>query len=45
MDLLFEPYIHRNYIQYKSFPFSPEGLMGKETAMLNVFTFWNYYLK
>jgi hypothetical protein len=30
-------------VRYKAFPYDPEGFMGKETALLNVFTFWDHY--
>ncbi|TNV80742.1 hypothetical protein FGO68_gene107 [Halteria grandinella] len=43
MDSLFEPFIWKNYVQYKSFPYEAEGFLGKETAMLNLFTFWDHY--
>jgi len=43
MDVLFEPFIYRNFVQYKAFPFDPEDFLGKETAILNVFTFWEHY--
>lgn len=43
MDCIFEPFIWKNYVQYKAFPYDPEGFLGKETAMLNLFTFWDHY--
>ena len=43
MDVLFDPYIHENFIKLKSFPFPHQGFLGHETAILNVFTFWNHY--
>ena len=42
-DVLFEPFIHENFVQLNSFPFSHKGFLGHETAVLNVFTFWNHY--
>jgi hypothetical protein len=42
-DLLFDPFITKSFIEYESFPFSPEGFLGKEAALLNVFTFWKHY--
>ena len=44
LDLVSEPFISNNFIAYKSFPFNPEGFLGEETAMLNVFTFWDHYV-
>ena len=41
--MLFEPYVQKSFIQYDVFPFSEEGFLGKETAMLNVITFWKHY--
>jgi hypothetical protein len=43
LDVLFEPLIQNYFVTYKSFPFSHEGFLGHETALLNVFTFWNHY--
>lgn len=43
MDVLFEPYLFRNFVRQKTFPFDAEGFLGKETAILNVFTFWDHY--
>lgn len=43
LDVLFEPYMFPNFVQYNSFPYDPEGFLGKETALLNVFTFWKHY--
>lgn len=43
LDVLIEPYLYENFIQYESFPYDPEGYLGNETAMLNVFTFWKHY--
>jgi hypothetical protein len=43
LDLLFDPFIFKNFIQFNSFPFNHEGFLGKETAVLNVFTFWKHY--
>ena len=43
LDILLEPHIQKSYIQYDVFPFSEEGFVGKETAMLNVVTFWKHY--
>lgn len=44
LDLISEPFISNNFIAYKSFPFNPEGFLGSETAILNVFTFWDHYV-
>ena len=43
LDVLFEPYIYQNFVRNETFPYDPEGFMGKETAILNVFTFWDHY--
>lgn len=43
MDVLFEPFVYKNFVQYDSFPYDPTGYLGNETAILNVFTFWNHY--
>ena len=43
LDVIFEPYIYQNFVRYQAFPYDPEGFMGKETALLNVFTFWDHY--
>jgi len=43
LDVLMEPYIYSNFVRYQAFPYDPEGFMGKETALLNVFTFWEHY--
>lgn len=43
LDVLFEPYVQKSFIQYDAFPFSEEGFLGKETALLNVITFWKHY--
>jgi len=40
---MIDPFLFRNFIQYESFPYDPEGFLGKETAILNVFTFWKHY--
>ena len=37
LDVLFDSYIHDNFIKYKSFPFSHEGFLGHETAV------WDHY--
>lgn len=42
-DVLFEPFIEDHFVKLKSFPFSHEGFLGHETAVLNVFTFWQHY--
>ena len=43
LELLQEPFLHDNFVSKNSFPFSHEGFIGHETALLNVFTFWNHY--
>lgn len=43
LDVLFEPFIYQNFVQYESFPFDPNNFLGNETAILNVFTFWKHY--
>ena len=43
LDVLIEPFLYENFIQYESFPYDPEGYLGHETALLNVFTFWKHY--
>lgn len=43
LDVLFEPYVQKSFIQYDVFPFSEKGFLGNETAMLNVITFWKHY--
>jgi len=43
LDVLFEPYLSQNFVQYSAFPYSAENFLGKETALLNVFTFWRHY--
>jgi len=43
LDVLFEPYMFPNFVQYNSFPYDPENFLGRETALLNVFTFWKHY--
>jgi len=43
LDVLIEPFLYENFIQYESFPYDPEGYLGNETALLNVFTFWKHY--
>lgn len=43
MDVLFEPFIYRHFVRLKAFPYDPEGFLGKETAILNLFTFWEHY--
>lgn len=43
MDVLFEPFLYKNFVKYKVFPYDPEGFLGKETALLNVYTFWDHY--
>ena len=43
LDSLFEPYLTENFIQYNAFPYNPDDFLGKETALLNVFTFWKHY--
>ena len=43
MDVLFEPFLYKNFIKFEAFPYSPEGFLGNETAILNLFTFWNHY--
>ena len=43
MDVLFEPFIYQHFVRHKSFPYSHEGFLGHETAVLNVFTFWDHF--
>jgi len=43
MDVLFEPFLYRHFVRLKAFPYDPEGFLGKETAILNLFTFWEHY--
>lgn len=43
LDVLLDSYIQQSFIQYDVFPFSEEGFLGKETAYLNVITFWRHY--
>ena len=43
LDVLFEPYVQKSFIQYDTFPFSERGFLGSETAQLNVITFWRHY--
>ena len=43
LDVLFEPFLNEYFTKYNSFPFSHEGFLGHETAVLNVFTFWKHY--
>jgi hypothetical protein len=43
LDVLFEPYLTENFIEYEAFPFDPNNFLGKETALLNIFTFWKHY--
>lgn len=43
LDVMIEPYLYEHFIQYESFPYDAEGYLGKETALLNVFTFWKHY--
>jgi len=43
LDVLFEPYMFNNFIEFESFPFEPKNFLGSETALLNVFTFWKHY--
>ena len=45
LELLQEPFLDKYFINKESFPFAHEGFIGHETAMLNVFTFWNHYTK
>ena len=45
MDLIFEPFLHKNFIQFKNFPYDSETFLGKETALLNLYTFWDHYKK
>ena len=33
----------QHFVRHKSFPFSHEGFLGHETAILNVFTFWDHF--
>jgi hypothetical protein len=41
--MMTEPFLTENFIEHESFPYDPEPYLGKETAMLNVFTFWKHY--
>ena len=43
LDIVFEPFIQKSYIQYDVFPFTEQGFLGNETALLNVITFWKHY--
>ena len=43
IDFLTEPFLFKNFIQHQSFPYNPEDFLGKETAVLNYFTFWKHY--
>ena len=43
LDVIFEPFLEECYLQYEKFPFDPSGFLGKETAILNVYTFWKHY--
>ena len=43
LDVLLEPYLAVNFIEYDSFPYDHNNFLGKETALLNIFTFWKHY--
>ena len=43
MEVLFDPFIFQHFVRHKSFPYSHEGFLGHETAILNVFTFWEHF--
>ena len=43
LDVLIEPYIFQNFVEYEAFPYDPQNFLGHETALLNVFTFWKHY--
>lgn len=43
LELLQDLFIDKYFISKKSFPFSHEGFLGHETAVLNVLTFWHHY--
>ena len=43
LDVIFEPYLEENFMQYDRFPYDPKGFLGNETAILNVLTFWQHY--
>ena len=43
LDVIFEPFMDENYMQYEKFPYDSSGFLGHETAILNVVTFWKHY--
>jgi hypothetical protein len=43
LDVMTDSFINDNFIKHKAFPFSHLGFLGHETAMLNVFTYWEHY--
>ena len=43
LDILDESYVNEYFIRNKAFPFSEQGFMGNETAVLNTVTFWKHY--
>lgn len=43
LDVMSDSFIQDNFIKLKAFPFSHLGFLGHETAMLNVFTYWQHY--
>jgi hypothetical protein len=43
LDVMLEPYLYENFIQYDSWPYVVENYLQHETALLNVFTFWKHY--
>jgi hypothetical protein len=42
-DVLLDPFLQENFLQLECFPYSPEGFLGHETAILNAMTFWKHY--
>ena len=43
LDLMLDDFVQDNFVEYKSFPFSGKGTIGKEMNFGNVFMIWNHY--
>jgi len=43
LDLLLDDFVQENFVEYKSFPFSGKGTIGRDMNFGNVFMIWNHF--
>lgn len=43
LDLILDNFVQENFVQYKSFPFSGKGTVGRDMNFGNLFMIWNHF--